>query len=322
MKELLSFPVYRGCFDPWGGAEALRRRCAALGCAGVEPIWGDDSPTDALPAGLAAGYHLTFWPDWLDLWLGDRAALDAKFGGRAVWTAYYGGDDRESLLRAWRADLDRALALGAPYAVFHVADASIEEQFLYRYRHSDEEVADAAAQALNLLLKGERRPFALLLENQWWPGLRFTDPRLTARLLDRVQWPDTGLMLDTGHLLCTDPSLRTQAEGADYILRQLRAHGSLAKAVRGLHLHQSLSGDYVRAHTGALPPDLAEDYLARYAQNYAHVLQIDRHQPWTDPAVRAVVEAAAPQWLVHELTGPTPEAREAAVRAQRRALGL
>ena len=320
MLELLSFPVFQGCLAPWGGAAGLARACANLGCAGIEPVWGDDSPAGLLPRGLAVGYHLTFWPDWLDFWQGDEAALARRFGSLDAARAFYGGRGPEALIAAWQADLRRALDLGARYAVFHVADATIEEMFLYSFRRRDEEVADAAADALNAVLAGVTRPFTLLLENQWWPGLTLRRPEIAARLLERVRWPDVGFMLDTGHLLCTNPDLRTEAEGAAFLLRVLDGLGPLAARVRGLHLHCSLSGAYVRAHTGMLPPDLPDDYLGRYARNYAHVLQIDRHQPWTDGAVSAVVARVAPDWLVHELPGPDPAARMAAVRTQRAAL--
>ena len=61
---------------------------------------------------------------------------------------------------------------------------------------------------------------------------------------------------------CT--GLKSEAEGADYIRRMLNRHGSLATWVRGVHLHQSLSGEYVKAHTGLLPAGLPEDYGERF----------------------------------------------------------
>ncbi|MEA5040159.1 MAG: sugar phosphate isomerase/epimerase [Clostridiaceae bacterium] len=316
MKTLMSFALCDGCLAGYSGVEGLTHACASLGCDGLEVIC-DDRYGGPLPEhGLVIGYHLCFWPDWLDFWQGNEQALLRKFGSRDAWVSFYGGETREALLRYYRADLARAERLGAHYAVFHVSDASIEEQFLYQWKHTDEEIIDGAADLLNEVLDGREPPFPILLENQWWPGLRLTDPALTARLLARVRCRNKGILLDTGHLLNTNPALRTETEAAAYIHHILDLHGPLAAQIRGVHLHCSLSGAYVQAHTGILPPDLAEDYLTRYGQNYAHVLQIDRHLPWTDPAIAGVLRQISPEFLVHELAGSGRPEKEQAVRIQ------
>ena len=43
----------------------------------------------------------------------------------------------------------------------------------------------------------------------------------------------------------TNPSLRSQEEGIEYILRILDGMGSYRDYIRGIHLHYSLSGEYV-----------------------------------------------------------------------------
>ena len=117
---------------------------------------------------------------------------------------------------------------------------------------------------------------------------------------------------------CTE--LKTEAEGADYIRRMLNRHGSLAKWVRGVHLHQSLSGAYVKAHTGSLPAGLPEDYMERFGVSYQHILQIDQHRPWTDPAILSVLEQIEPRYLTHELSSRGRMARAEAVSVQTRLL--
>ena len=164
-------------------------------------------------------------------------------------------------------------------------------------------------------------PFDFLVENQWWPGFTFTEPELTRRLLDGIRAERKGIMLDIGHLMNYDTSLRTLEEGADYVHRMLDRHGGLCRYIRGIHLHCSLSGEYVRAHTGFLPPRLPLDYLKRYGFGYRHILRIDTHQPWTSPAIREVVERIGPDYLVHELSAPDRGAREEAIHIQNRALG-
>lgn len=320
MRRLMSLPLVRSVLAEYPGDE-LERSCRAHGCDGLEVVWGgEDLPADIPPA-LHVGYHLTFWPDWLDFWRGDSAALVRKFGSEAACAAFYGGPPgRDTLLSAYRADLARAAAWGAKYVVFHVSDVSIEEGYTYRWEHSHEEVADTAAECVNLLLDGRDWPFALLVENQWWPGFTFTDPSLTRRLMDGIHYENKGIMLDTGHLMNADPGIGSQAEGAAFIHRMLDEHGALCRYIRGMHLHQSVSGAYVKAHTGALPPDLPEEYLARFGVSYGHILQIDRHQPWSCPEIASVVRRISPEFLVHELSAESRAEREARLDIQNRCL--
>lgn len=318
MKELLSLPLTA---DTVAEYPDLSAALAACGCAGVEGIWGGEDLAP-VPRACRIGYHLTFWPDWVDFWNGDRAALTAKFGGEAAWRSFYGGPEgRETLLRGFRADLDRAVAWGAEYVVFHVSDVSIEEGYTYRWLHSDRQVLEAAAQCIQGMLEGRTGDFAFLVENQWWPGFSFTAPEETKWLLDAIPWEKKGIMLDTGHLMNSNVKLQNQEEGAAWILSCLDRHGDLARYVKGLHLHQSVSGAYVRAHTGALPGDLPQDYIQRFCESYQHILQIDTHSPWTSPAVRRVVDRVGPEWLVHELSCTGRADREEKVRTQRAALG-
>ena len=62
-----------------------------LGCDGLEGIWsGEEFPAD-LPEDLILGYHLTFYPDWLDFYRDDRKALRRKFGSLDAAARFYGG---------------------------------------------------------------------------------------------------------------------------------------------------------------------------------------------------------------------------------------
>ena len=120
-----------------------------------------------MPAELILGYHLIFYPDWLDFYRDDRAALKQKFGSLEVTASFYGGLGPDTLLEQYRADLRRAVNLGARYVVFHVSDVSLEEGYTYRWLHTNQEVIDAAVEVVNLILGEERWPFEFLVENQW-----------------------------------------------------------------------------------------------------------------------------------------------------------
>lgn len=320
MLESISFPVNAQSMAEYEDAGELLRACRALGCDGVEAIWGGDAVIDALPAAVVTGYHLLFYADWLDFWRGDEQALLRKFGSWEAVVAFYGGEDRRALLAQYRADLDRAKRLGARYVVLHVSDVSIEEGYTYRWLHTDRDVLDAAIELANLLFSGERYSFALLLENQWWPGFTFTSPQQTAYLLDGICYPNKGILLDTGHLMNTNPSLRTQRDGLAYLQQKLDEHGDLKRYIRGVHLHQSCSGAYVRAHTGYLPKSLQGEYMDRFREGYKHILQIDCHQPWTQPEIASLVARISPEFLTHELACANRAERERAVAVQKETL--
>ncbi len=320
MIQSFNLPLAASIVAQYGGWPGLQRELARLGVDGIEGIWsGEPLPPD-LPPGLLTGYHLTFYTDWYDLYRGNKAALCEKFGSVAAAEAFYGGGPA-ALVRRYREDLARARRLNARYVVFHVSDASFEESYTYRWQHTDAEIVDAAVEIINELLQGVPPEFDFLVENQWWPGFSFTDPALTARLLDAIKYPQKGIMLDTGHLLNCEPALSDQRAGAAYIRKMLVRHGSLCRYIKGVHLHQGFSGDYVRRHIGVVPAALAElDYIGQFSFTYAHVQQIDRHRPWTDPVIAPLLAELAPLYLTHELAGETEAARLAALELQCRTL--
>ena len=83
----------------------------------MEGIWsGEEFPED-LPADLVIGYHLAFYPDWLDFYRDDRRALKRKFGSLDAAARFYGGPGPETLLEQYRADLRRAAGLNPHYVV-------------------------------------------------------------------------------------------------------------------------------------------------------------------------------------------------------------
>ncbi len=309
MLQLINLPLTVDLQREYGAPEGLEHFCAHCGCDGLELVWGGEDVPFAVPPLLPVGWHLTFYTDWLDFWNEDTAALNRKFGAPAVWQRIYGGATRDALLEHYRRDLNRAMQYRPRYVVYHVSDVSLEEGYTYCWEHSDEAVIDAAAEMINFLTDGMACDFVLLVENLQWAGFTFTRPEMTERLLSQIHYPDKGIMLDTGHLMCTNPNLKSQEEGVTYIHRMLTEHGTLCRFIRGIHLHQSVSGAYVKSHTGALP-DLPENYWERFATSYQHILQIDTHQPWTSPDIASVVARIKPDYLVHELAAATAGEKE------------
>ena len=316
MIQTVNFPISSYSIGRYGDWENLRKKIYALGLDGIEAINSPDEVVPDFPEDLVAGYHMTFFVDWVDFWRQDEVKLLHKFGSREMIERVYGGRTPEDLLRHFRNDLAVGQRLKTPYMVFHVSDVSLEEGYTYKWLHSDMEVLDGAIDFINHLLWKVEPTIDFLIENQWWPGFKFTDPKLTEYILSRIEYPRVGIMLDTGHLMNANTKLNTQAEGIAWIMKNIMEHGELAKRIYGLHFHQSLSGAYVRSHTGSVPPEFQGDYFEKFGINYSHILQIDRHMPWTDPNCVKILDTVQPKYLTHELSSGPNRPQLAAVKRQ------
>lgn len=316
MIQSTNFPLSTYCVEPYGGWEEISNKVKMLGLDGLELIADPDNLADDIPLSLVAGYHMTFYVDWLDFWRQNDAALMHKFDSWETVNEVYRGTKPEDLLWHFREDLALGIRLKAPYMVFHVSDVSLEEGYTYRWLHTDREVLDGAIEFINILLDGVEPTFDFLVENQWWPGFTFTDPEKTEYLLSHINYPRVGIMLDTGHLMNTNWRIKSQRDGIKYILDTIEKHGELAKSICGLHFHQSVSGAYCRKSVGKLPEDFPLPYNNEFGRNYGRILQIDRHRPWTDPDCVRIIDRVEPKYLTHELSSGPRRSQLGAIRRQ------
>ena len=316
MIQSTNFPLSKYCIQPYGSWEAVDEEVKSLGLDGLEVIADPDDLADDIPLSLVAGYHMTFYVDWVDFWRHDEKALMRKYRSWEEIESVYRGRQPEDLMRHFLDDLAIAQRLKAPYLVFHVSDVSLEEGYTYRWLHTDQEVLEASVEFINELLKGVEPTFDFLVENQWWPGFTFTDPQKTEYLLSHIDYPRVGIMLDTGHLMNTNWKISSQWEGIRYILDMIEKHGELSKSIYGLHFHQSVSGAYCRKNIGKLPEDFPLDYYEEFSRNYAVILQIDRHHPWTNPECVRILNRVEPKYLTHELSSGPNRTQFSAVRRQ------
>lgn len=291
------------------------------GFDGVELLYCEEDQAGLIPPERVIGLHMSSFPNWLDFWKADETALLKEFGTRAVYEQYYGGRDRSALLTRFRQDLANAARYGAEYVVFHVSHATISEAISGRYRHSDEAVIEASCELLTELFEGQNEGPLLLLENLWQSGFRFTDPELTARLLQGIKYPNKGIMLDTGHLMHTNTKLRTQAEALSYIYHLLDEHGELCRHIRGVHLHQSLTGAFAEA-LRQNPPALKEDYRERNWQMFEYIFTLDQHRPFTCPGVGDLIKRIAPDYLTFEFISEDRDQHQSFLDEQTRALAV
>ena len=283
---------------------------------GIELTCYEEDSRNIVPTDRIMGLHMSCLPYWFDFWRGDREACIRELDDIETVRKVFGGETPDALLAHYRNDIEHAKRYGAEYMVFHVCDGSVEETFTGKSRHTDAEVIDASAELLSELFRDVQHGPWLLLENLWYAGHRFTDPEMTARLLERVRYPKTGLMLDTGHLLHTNHDLRTQEEGVRYIHEMLDRHGDLCRHIRGVHLNQSLTGARM-IKTQENPPVMKQTYAERCEQLFYYVFSIDLHQPFTCPGVKELIERIAPDYLTYELISRNLEEHRCLLEAQR-----
>ncbi len=319
MKEMMNItdhPLDTDRYEKGEDAGAFARK---LGLDGLEVLHCRGGNPDFFRPQDLVGVHMQFFNEWVDLWKGDLGALEKEYDSLDQAREVFGDLSRETILQPLREDLERAQRMGASYVVFHVCDVKITELYSYTFSHTDEEVVDLTADLVNDLLDGQSYTFDFLMENLWWPGLTFTRPEMTQRLLDKVHYPHKGFMLDTGHLLHTNLDLATEDQAVDYVLACLEEHRDFLSYIRGIHLNQSLTGAYVRDLL-TKQDQMPQTYRQRAWDSHGHVFSIDSHLPWTTPRVREILEAVGPEYLTHELVSNDLQDHETRLRCQKKAL--
>lgn len=314
--HLINLPLDDEIIEQYGGILGLEKILLNTDCNSIEWIWGGRDVKSKLPKNLTQGYHLTFYSDWLDFFNNDKKKLIKKFGNMEVVKSMYGSDNPDILLQNFISDLKRAISLNAKYVVFHISDVSIEEGYTYKFEHTDDDVIDACTYLINEMLKSVDTDIYFLVENLWWAGFRFTDIKKTEKLLSQINYKNKGIMLDTGHLLNTNPDLVDEESGIDYIKQMLELHKDFLPYIKGLHLNKSLSGKYIKDALKKQLKPIGKDYFEQFMNSYSHILKIDQHKPFTSERINEVIEIINPEFVVHELSGNIDE-KIKAVKAQR-----
>lgn len=290
---------------------------------GVELMICGEYDSAGWPSEFVYGVHLRFWPTWYHFYRGDREAavrrLPSSFGTNIA--DCYEGETVGQWLAVWRHNIRQAVRAGAKYLVFHVAECAESELFHRRYEVGSEAVIEAAADLVNEITVELPEEIYFLAENIWWPGLNFIDPALAREFLHRLRHRNSGFCLDTGHLMCTDWTLRSQAQGIDYICRRLEALGELAQRVKTIHLHQSLSGEYAARLAGSFLSAADKDApRPSWEQVRDYIGNIDKHLPFDTPQVKKFFDYVSPDYLVHEFMPADRYDWERKLRAQQAAL--
>lgn len=302
MKKLINMTTSTHDTDRYKDIKELRDFYKNRNLDGLELMFfgGYDVP-DKITKEDIIGIHLSYYTYWVDFWKNNIYGLINEYGSLENAYDRFGGIDRSAIIKKFSTELDNAEKLNAEYVVFHVGDVATESTFTYKHKYTDDEVIESTCELINEILKNKNYSFYFLIENLWWAGFNFTSYDTTKKLLDNINYDKKGIMLDTGHLLHTNRSLRTQDEAVDYIHQMLDLHDDLCSYIKGIHLNQTLSGEYVNNILNNPPPKLSNDVKERYWQASSHVYKIDSHQPFTTNKISTVINRINPLFLTHEL---------------------
>jgi hypothetical protein len=338
MKQLINLSSYPQTLEQYneypGG---LRGFLHTYGLDGIELIQAGPHENALFPHGHIRGLHLPFWLDWIDFFEGNQAGLKRRFPDQESLQYYYGSSAPDVFTDTWRRELRHAQKFNADYVVVHVSHNTMPSCYTYTFDDSDEAVVDSFIRLINQATEGLPAGPMLLMENLWWPGLNFIKPELAGRLLSEIHYPKKGFVLDIGHLMNTEHSLQSEQEAVAYCMKIIGGLGPVAGHIRTIHLSSSLSGAYVKdvlqeqRRQGAglkaeglsplKPPAHFDEFKKQCWQCGEHIRQIDRHMPFQDPAINALIQQVKPEYLVHELMADSFEELEAALRTQCRTVG-
>ncbi|MBQ9697039.1 MAG: TIM barrel protein [Acidaminococcaceae bacterium] len=310
--QLFNFCVYHDYVEQLEQTgKSLSEYVKHLGLNGIEHlIYTKEIPNPTF-RDESVGAHLAYWPYWLGFWNNNKIRLKRQFkSAKERNNCYFGALNKDEWLSVIQQNLIAAAAVKPEYMVWHVSEADMQEAYTFDFQYSDLEVLEAAADVFNSVSMCIPQHITVLFENLWWPGLRLTEPEKVRFFFDRIQRDNVGIMLDTGHLMNTNPDLRNEAEAADYICRTVDNLGDLAKYIKGVHLSCSLSGEYQKSLSHEFRPHTT------FAELYKHIVSIDRHQPFRTKAARRILKFIRPQYVTHELIYATLSEMEEKLKIQ------
>lgn len=275
---------------------------------GIEIMVHNDYDIEKVPPNFAYGMHLRFWPMWLDFWNGDTKAVEETVGCSKQVEELYGGLDPKCLVEQYKEQYDIAKALKVKYMVFHVSHVITEDTFKWEYKYTDKEILEATIDLVNQAFPADEEGPMLLFENLWWPGLTYCDPELTKWFIGQINYKNKGYLLDTSHLILTNPEIWNENQAVDYMRKIVRDLGESASYIKGMHINKTLPRNYMRqnhlykleSYKRAAKPWQKTGILKK------HIASLDVHKPFDHPAIIKLIEDIKPEFCVFEVT---PQAR-------------
>ena len=261
------------------------------------------------------GYHLRFFPTWLDWYFLDEEEIKDKSLNEEFLKSFYGGTSKKEMIDYYKNELETAKKLEVEYVVLHGGSVDIYESFNYNFRFSDDEILKKVVEFVNEIFDNEKYNFTLLIENLWWAGLKLISYQEAQYLIKNIKYKNIGFMLDTGHMLNTNLELKNSDEGINYILENIKNLKEYRNYIYGIHLNYSLSGSYTKEKINECRNKnlILEEILNEV---YVHVGKIDLHNPFENKRIKEVIKHLPIKYLVFELLGYTQEEIEDKIKRQ------
>lgn len=261
------------------------------------------------------GYHMRFFPSWMELYLEDFNSLYAELKDKKYFKSLCGGHNKKELIEYYKRELKIAKELEVEYVVFHACNVKVTEAMTYDFKYSDREILNAVISIINEIFEDGEHNFKLLFENLWWSGLRLTNKEEVEYLLNGVKYKNVGFILDTGHMINNNRDIKNSKEGIEYIVKNIDNIGEYKNLIYGMHLNYSLSGEYVKK---SIKENKEKNLsIEEIMENvYQHVGAIDYHDPFEDKEIIKVTNSLPIKYLVFELIGNTREELEDKIQRQ------
>ncbi|WP_421919885.1 hypothetical protein [Marinifilum sp.] len=309
-QNLIDFSVHPSDIERFDNRwEGLKEYINQRKLDGVELLIGYDHPSDEIPREIVKSIHLPFWLTWLDVWRKGEKAVKSYFPEvKPEYLKFYcGGRNAAEMVQTQKEMWEYASLFHPSHAVIHAAHIELDHTFTRDYTYRNIEVCSCLAEMLNRTAKEFKHgepPVSIAIENLWWPGLDLLFPAEIDDFAARLEFSNWNILLDTGHLMNTNPALRCEDEAIDFVLDRIsRLSKGVQDKIKSLHLNCSLSGEYqLQQIQNGFPENWEklthpEKYLA--ARN--HVLQIDQHLPFKTERVKDIITEIQPEIVVHEL---------------------
>ena len=198
---------------PYDREEDIEKTLRKLHLDGIENLIYGTEPALHPADRITLGCHLAYWPDWMDFYLGKKEFYEKDFPTKQSLIDTFGGTTVEDWIEKIRRNIRAALAEKPEYLVWHVAHCSLDEIWTRRFRYSSHDVLKAAAEVYGAVAEEVPPSVTVLFENIFWPGLYTLEPEEMDYFFSLLPGKNTGIMLDTGHLMNTNPCLATEVIG-------------------------------------------------------------------------------------------------------------
>ncbi|HHT14916.1 MAG: hypothetical protein ACOX6G_06335 [Christensenellales bacterium] len=297
------------------GTEDVQHFLDTMHLDGFEMLMFSNESIEPIQNSQVIGVHLPYFSSVVPFWFNDIERLIEEFGSLETAYQYYTATNKAELIKNTKSIIERVNVINPEYVVFHVSEVSLKETVSYRFHYSNQKVIDCFLEWINGFIFSLNPNISFLIENLWWPGFSFTNVQETLYLLNGIHYSNKGIILDIGHLLHTNTNLTSLDEGLEYIHQCLDKHQKVLQFIKGIHLHQTLSGEFV--HRMIADEILLEgSYQEKLYASYRQVMQIDSHRPFLNDGVSTLVQRISPKYLVYEFITESRKQHESFIQSQ------